>query len=56
MALKEDKALIIYGFNNESNISNLILEVEDKKQYIGNLEEKLKFAKYKFKTLLASYK
>ena len=46
MASKED--------NN--NLNNLILEIKDKKQYIGNLKKKLKFIKYKFKISLASYK
>ena len=55
VASKEDKALIMHGFSNENNLSNLILEVEDKKQYIGNLEEKLKFAKQEFETSLASH-
>ena len=55
VASKEDKALVMDGFNNENNLGNLMLEIEDKKQYIGNLEEKLKFAKHEFEASLASH-
>ena len=56
VASKEDKALIIHSFSNKNNLSNLILEVKDKKKYIGNLKKKLKFAKQEFETSLASHK
>ncbi len=41
--------------NKEPKIGNLILEIEDKKQYIGNLEEKLKMAKMEFEKAVATH-
>ena len=41
--------------NKEPKIGSLILEIKDKKQYINNLEEKLKIVKSDFKQVVAAH-
>lgn len=41
--------------NKEPNVGNLILKIEDKKQYIDNLEKKLKTAKVEFEKTITSH-
>lgn len=55
VASKEERSEVMDRLNKEPNMGNLLLEIEDKKQYIGNLEEKLKTAKLEFEKAVASH-
>ena len=55
VASKDDKVVIIDAYNKGDNIGSLMLEIEDKKQSIGNLEDKLKMAKQEFEAALANH-
>lgn len=55
VASKEERSEVMDKLNKEPHMGNLILEIEDKKQYIGNLEEKLKAAKVEFEKAVASH-
>lgn len=55
VASKEERSEVMKRLNKEPKISNLILEIKDKKQYIDNLEKKLKTAKVKFEKAVTSH-
>lgn len=50
-----DKTVVMDGSNKENNLGNLMLELEDKKQYIDNLEDKLKMAKQEYEQRLTGH-
>lgn len=55
VTFKEERFEVMDRLNKEPNVGNLILEIEDKKQYIENLEEKLKLAKSEFERAVATH-
>ncbi len=55
VASKEDSSEVLDKLNKEPHMGNLILDIEDKKQYIDNLEEKLKAAKVGVEKAVASH-
>ena len=52
---KEERSKVLDKLNKEPKMGNLILEIEDKKQYINNLEEKLRIVKLEFEKALIGY-